>query len=221
MASRAGFVVGKLPAQLAAIEAAYAADLAAKQTSDDLLYDIARLIEDFQRVLDWTATDLDYAFGNASDRSPYFPLRADHASFDERMRKGFPGVPADIYDAMERHQPYQPGKGALGYLHDLTRVNKHQDFTPQTRTETRRREMREGGISASWDPDGVKFSSGVRIAGHPVDPRTQLPVGAPVTETIYVGWNFVKPSVAVLPTLTDLTNLVTDAANDIRQAAGL
>ncbi|MDP4013135.1 MAG: hypothetical protein Q8P38_00710 [Candidatus Nanopelagicales bacterium] len=74
MASRVDAVLKKLPDQLASIESEYTRDLAAKQMSDDLLHDIARLIEDCQRVLDWTATDLDHRFGKAAGRSPYFGM---------------------------------------------------------------------------------------------------------------------------------------------------
>lgn len=45
-----------------------------------------------------------------------------------------------------------------------------------------------------------------------------------MTETIYVDWLFAKQGVPVLATLTDLASLaslVTTAANDIRQVAGL
>ncbi len=229
MPSRVDVVLKKLPDQLAAIEAECERDLTAKQMSDDLLHDIARFIEDCQRVLDWTATDLDHAFGKASDRSPYFPLAPDTSRFASRMAKDFPSVPTDVYDAVERHQPYQPGKSELGLLHDLTRVNKHQDFSAQTRTETRRiRAESPGGGSVEWTPfdpntgSGVTFGSGVFINGVPVNPVTQRPVPSPtqaVTETIYVGWDFTKPPAPVLPTLHALATLTSAAVLDIRGAA--
>lgn len=221
MPSRIDVVLRKLGEQLAAVEASYRRDFAAEQLSEDLIYDIARLIEDCHRALDWTATDLDHAFGKGADRSPYFPLQKGAAKFAAVVQRDFPNLPTNVRDALERYQPYQPGKAALGYLHDLTRVSKHQDFAKKTRTETRRREVRTAGGSVSWDPSAVTFGSGVFIGGAPVDPRTQMPTGVPTTETIFVGWRFQKPAVEVMTTLRDLVQLVSDAVRDIRDEAGL
>lgn len=225
MASRVDVVLATLPGQMDDIRARYERDLAVHKLSDHLLHDIARYVEDCQRVLDWTATDIDRAHGKGRDRSPYFPLHTDSTKFAKAMRSHFPAVPSAVVDAFERHQPGQPGKTELGYLHQLARVNKHQDFTPQKRIETRRVEARSsGGGSVSWDPGAVTFGSGVSINGVPVDPRTQRPVSSPtqvVTETIYVGWKFTDPPVPVLPTLEALGRLVHDAVTEIRQAAGL
>lgn len=224
MASRVDVVLRKLPEQLKAIQGHYAATLASREMSDDLLHDIARFIEDCQRALDWTATDIDRKHGKASDRSPYYPLHDVPANFAAAMARDFPSVPQTVYDAMERHQPYQQGKESLGYLHDLARVNKHQDFTPQTRTETRRIRASGGGAVVEWDPGAVTFGQGVSIGGVPVDPRTQRPVPSPaqeVTEVIYIGWNFVSPNVPVLPTLESLSRLIAEAVTDVRHAAGV
>jgi hypothetical protein len=140
------------------------------------------------------------------------------------MARDFPTVPQVVYDAMERHQPYQPSKENLAYLHALARVNKHQDFTPQTRTETTHIRASSGGGAVEWNPSAVTFGPGVSIFGVPVDPRTQRPVPSPtqeVTKIIYVGWNFVNPNVPVLPTLESLSRLIVEAMADVRHAAGL
>ena len=224
MASRVDVVLRKLPEQLRAIQEEYARSLTNREMSDDLLHDIARFVEDCQRVLDWTATDIDRAYGKASDRSPYYPLHDAPAGFAAAMARDFPTVSQAVYDAMERHQPYQPDKKSLGYLHGLARVNKHQDFTPQTRTESRRIRASSAGGVVEWDPGAVTFGTGVWIGGVPVDPLTQRPVPSPtqeVTEIIYVGWNFVNPNVPVLPTLESLSRLIVEAVSDVRHAAGL
>jgi hypothetical protein len=241
-------IIRKLPEQLTTIRAAYERDLASKEMSDDLLHDTARLIEDCQRALDWTATDIDKTHGPGKDRSPYFPLQADPTKFAAAITKDFSTVPVGVVDAMERHQPYQPGKADLAHLHELTRVNKHQDFTPQTRKETREVTVADpSGGSVSYN-DGVRFGTnsisfgpgggisfgpggaigfgpgGVSAQGIRIDPSTQRPVPNrthKVTDTIYVGWNFVKPAVPVLPTLESLSQLVSEAVKDIRHEAGL
>ena len=229
MASRVDVVLRKLPAELKSIRKQYEASLTNGKISDDLLHDIARLIEDCQRVLDWTATDIDRVHGTARDRSPYYPLQAGRTKFDAAMKKDFASVPQAVHDAMEKHQPYQSGKESLGYLHDLARVNKHQDFAPQTRTETTRiRAAGRGGV-VEWTPyspgqGGVQFGAGVEILGVPVDPRTQLPVPSStqaVTKVIYVGWNFAELDIPVLTTLESLSELIPEAITEVRQAAGL
>lgn len=70
----------------------------------------------------------------------------------------------------------------------------------------------------------MRFGSGVSIGGVPVDPRTQRPMPSPtqeVTDIIYVGWNFAKLDIPVLPTLESLSRLIPEALADVRQSAGL
>jgi hypothetical protein len=135
------------------------------------------------------------------------------------LRSGHPEISA----AFERHQPYQENKAELDYLHKLARVEKHQDFTPQERTTTRRVEARGQGCGVvSWDPRAVSFGPGVSMHGVPVDPATQRPQPSPdavVKETIYVDWRFVDPPVSVLPTLKALARLINLAVKDVRGAA--
>lgn len=222
MASRVDAVVRTFPEQLTVIRNEYERTLTAREMSDRLMHLIARFIEDCQRVLDWTATDIDQRHGDARERSPYFPLKDSPSEFARTIQRDFSRVPKGLVEVMERHQPYQPGKSNLAHLHALTRVNKHQDFTPQTRTETRRvRSTTPGGSTVEWNPNGVRFGNGVRINGVPVDPRTQRPPSTPtasVTEVIYVAWSFVTPSVPVLPTLESLGNLVTDSPRDTQRS---
>jgi hypothetical protein len=219
---RISHLLSKLPAQLEEIKKQYERDVLQKEMSLDLLHEIARLVEDLQRVLDWTATDLDQTFGTGRDRSPYFPLVTTSAKFETVLARDFPSLPVVVLNELERSQPYNPGRNELRYLHDLTRVNKHQDFTEQTRTETRRvRASSMGGGAVEWTPfqqghGGVIFGGApgsVLINGVPIDPVTQRPVPSPsqiVTETILVGWNFVTPSVPVIETLDNIVRQVID-----------
>jgi len=205
----------------------YEEDLAAQEVSDDLLYAVAHMVQDCLSALDWTANAVKVKYGRASGRSPYFPLRGTVDEFEEAIDtqiKGLRAAEPKIAAAFERHQPYNPGKEELGYLHALGRVNKHQDFTPQVREEQRQVTVRSaGGGSVSWGP-GVTFGGGVSVMGVPVDPRTQRPVPHPsqtVTETIYVDWRFKHPSASVLPALEALARLVREAVEDVQSEAGL
>lgn len=230
MASRVEYVVGTFPTQLDEISQQYERSLANKEVSEGLLHEVARLTEDCLRVCDWTASDLDHKFGQGADRSPYFPLHKDPTKFASAVARHFGSIPANVHQAMERHQPFQPGKELLEHLHDLADPNKHQDFTAQTRMEHRRiTASAPGGGSVSWTPytpgqGGVRFGSGVSINGVPVDPTTQRPVASPtqtVTETVFVSISFAKQGLLVVPTLDTLTRLVTDLVSEVRHEAGL
>lgn len=203
-----------MPADLRRIQSLYERDVASHELSPDLLKAIRHFVSDLRSVLDWTATDLDRAFGKSADRSPYFPMFSDPARFAKAVSKDFPSVPEPVRAAMERHQPFQPGKARLAHLPTLTRVNGHQDFTEQTRKETKRWEQRTAGGSVSWG-EGVSWSGGVFVGDRPMgDPAT-------TTLTVFVGWNFVDPPVPVLPTLHELTSLVTATVVEVRAAAGI
>jgi hypothetical protein len=227
MAASVDVLLRKIDEGVAGVCGHYEADLAAKQVSTDLLYAIRNIVQDAQSALDWTATAVKDKFYPGSKWRPYFPLAKDAAAFPAELEKQIKGLAADhpaIAAAFERQQPYQHGNTELGYLHALAKVNKHQDFTPQTRQEQQRVDVQFGSGSVSFDPAAVTFGSGVSIGGVPVDPRTQRPVPHPsqtVTETIYVDWRFNDPPVSVLPALEALARLVRGAVEDMRSEARL
>jgi hypothetical protein len=227
MTNSIGVLLRKADEGVAEVRAHYEADLAAKALSDETLYAIRNVVQDVQSALDWTATAVKDKYFPGSKWAPYFPLAKDPSKFPDTLEKQIKGLAANhpkIAKAIERHQPCQAGKAELGYLHDLAKVNKHQDFTAQTRQEQRRVDVQFGGGSVSFDPGAVTFGSGVSIGGVPVDPMTQRPVPHPsqtVTETIYVDWRFKDPPVSVLPTLEALARLVRDAVEDVRREAKL
>jgi hypothetical protein len=226
MADNVGVLLRKIDEAVEEVRSHYEADLAAQHISDEVLYAISHMVTDCLAALDWTANAVKEKYGPTSGRSPYFPLRGKPDEFERGLNEQIKGLRANqpqIADAFERHQPYQPGNAELGYLHAIGRVNKHQDFTAQTRTEERRVDVQFGGGSVSYGP-GVTFGSGVSIGGVPVDPTTQRPVPHPsqtVTETIYVDWRFNDPPVSVLPTLESLARLVRSAVEDVRGEAQL
>jgi hypothetical protein len=204
----------------------YERDLAAKEVADDTLYAIRNIVQDCQSALDWTANAVKKKYGTGK-WSPYFPLVHDPAEFPaalEKQIKGLAKKKPEIAAAFERHQPYHSDKIELGYLHALSRVEKHQDFTPQTRTEQRMRSAQRGPMVVGWNPAIARMGPGAQILGVPVDPRTQLPIPNPhfvVTETVYVDWQFNEPPVSVLPTLERLVKLVRAAVRDVRQETTL
>ncbi|MDI1288689.1 MAG: hypothetical protein PSX37_01900 [bacterium] len=208
--SQVDILLNQFPRALRTIQDHYERDLRSVHVSDELLIDIRHLVADLRAAPDFVATDLDRAFGKAKKRSPYFPLSTDVGSFAAAMAKDFLTVPENVKVAMERHQPYQPGKELLAQLPALSRVNGHQDFTEQTRTE--QRQWTQGGVT--WT-EGVSFSGGVFVNGQPM--------GHPAytTETVFVGWTFLDPPHHVIPTLHGLAGLVTDLVHDVQREAGL
>ena len=220
------FLLRKVDEGVVSVESRYRLDLDAKSVSDDLLYDVRRVIQDCQSALDWTASAVNDRYG--SGRAPYFPLARRPEDFDADLDKQIKGLHANhpaIAAAFERHQPYQAGSEVLGYLHKLSRVNKHQDFSPQTRTERLRTRVDVAGMGvAEWDPRAIKFASGVSILGAPIDPATQRPSPHPavaVTNVRYIDWQFVDPPASVLGTLQSLARSVREAVEDVESAATL
>jgi hypothetical protein len=235
MPSRVDVLLRKIDEAVETVRGHYQADLAAKEVSDDLLYAVRQTIQDCQSALDWTATAVKEKHIAASQWHPYFPLvrvPGDFAAELEKQLKGLAACKPQIAAAFERHQPYQNGKAELGYLHTLAKVNKHRDFTAQTREETRWIEVPgPGGSSIGFQPAGpgqagISFGEGVRVSlgGVPVNPKTLQPLGGgpkPYHETVYVDWRFNDPEVSVLPTLATLAGLVRGAVEDINREAQL
>lgn len=221
------FLLRKADDHVAEIRAHYEADLAAKEVSDELLYAVRNTVSNCLSALDWTANAVKEKYGPNKGRSPYFPLRPTQQEFEDGIDQQIKGLRAKepaVAAAFERHQPYQAGKSDLGHLHALGRVEKHQDFTPQTRQEQRTTRVETSGGGSVEYTDGVTFSGNVSIGGVPVDPSTQMPVPHPsqrVTVTTYVDWRFKGPSVSVLPTLENLVRLVREAVADVRSEANL
>lgn len=231
------------------VRAHYETDLAAKTISDDLMYAVRQVVQDCQSALDWTATAVKDSLYPASKWSPCFPLQKDPEKFEEALEKNLKGLRADhpgVAAAIERHQPYQPGKAPLGYLHALRRVNTHKDFTAQTRTEKTRTRIKTKDSEVEYEPEGLSMGSGptriehvevrggfagieigpegIKLGGVPLDPTTGQPVIRPdhgVTEVVYVDWRFADPEVSVLPTLEALASLTRSAVEDVRREAQL
>jgi hypothetical protein len=228
MSSRIHVLLRKIDEHLDEVGDHYEEDLASKDLSDELVYAIGAVVQDCQRALDWTASAVKRKYVPKRKWKPYFPLVQEPEQFRPALQKQLGDlfeIAPEVAEAIRRHQPYRKGKAVLGYLHKLARVEKHEDFTPQTRDVTRPIEARSAGGVVSWNPDAVTFGGpGVFISGVPVDPRTQLPVPSRsqvVRETHYVDWRFVDPPVSVLPTLEELARLTGSAVRDVRRKADL
>jgi len=163
------------------------------------------VLEKLRSALDQTMMKAweEYVSPNLSDQQRkrarvYFPIVGDLNSFRSTLGRGFMAdldmTHKNLYDFLLNRQPFSSKENQ--WLHILTKIageGKHVRLAPQKRIETRRIKVSgAGGGSVSWDPSSVKFGSGVRTMGAPVDPRTQRIVPTPgVTEQVEIWVSFV------------------------------
>ncbi len=179
---------------LASIERQYGASLQDQTVSETLRVEVKGLFENLRSVLDYFAHEIRDLF--CPPRKPrdriYFPILPDRTQFEKNMTRWFPdlqlSVP-DLWDYLEAVQPYQPGQDWLGHFNVINNQNKHDRLIEQTRTTTREVKVSsDQGSKVSWNPDSAKFGDGVKVAGVPVDPLTQLPVPHPSQKVQQITW---------------------------------
>lgn len=205
------------------IHTLYVSGQKVEAVSDELLYAIRTYVQDLQSALDWTATAVAKACLPPKPGSwrPYFPLASAPIDFPAALEKELKGLATahpNVAATFERHQPYQPAKTELGYLHALTKVNKHEDFTAQTFTAFQGREtvipgariFTAAGGSSDSDTFTIRRPDG-RVETYPISQQV---------ETFYDRF-FVDPPVRVMETLDVLGTQVLLAVKDIRLEAGL
>jgi len=198
-------LIRKSRASFADLKGQYDASLHEKTVREDMKVDIKNIFENLRSCLDYIAQDLFDAFCKGAKKPDrlYFPIRPSVSEFAQVMTRDYPTLETTCkaaFDIVEAIQPYRDPW--LGEFNRLNNENKHQDLVEQTRTESRRVEVKgPGGGGVSWGP-GVRFGSGVRVMGVPIDPRTQLPVpNNQVTTTIttWVDFKFKDGGQSVLP----------------------
>ncbi len=218
-------VLAQCDEALATVASIYERDVASVTLSGELLLAVRTVIQDCQSALDGTAGRVKDKYVPKQNWKPYFPLGLDPADFitkiDKELKGGFRLSHPAIAGAFERHQPYQTGKKELGYLHKLSRVNKHSDFSEQRRGTAVEIKTGPGGSYLGeingqpvYLPEGVIRINGaanIRLA-----PNIEN-----VTADILVGWNFVDPPAGVLPTLQALARLTREAVEDVHHEAAL
>lgn len=164
----------------------YNKSLRDKTIGNNLKIDIKDYFSHLRSVLDYLAHDIVETYcpnANPKDRL-YFPISSDQSSFEGIMRKSYPDLNINsikVYSILENIQPYKKSEnGWFSSFNKINNKNKHEQLTPQKRTETNRVNVKNNnGTSASWNPDMVKFGSGpgvsVFIGDVRIDPNTQLP----------------------------------------------
>jgi hypothetical protein len=163
------------------LQVKYEQCLHAQTIPSDLKIDIKNLAGNLRSVLDYIANDIrdKYCSPVKPKEQFYFPILSDVASFNAQCAKWYPSLQnscPDLWAYLESIQPYHQGCEWLSHFNRLNNENKHESLVEQTRTETKRIDVKFNGGRVNWNPDAVKFGPGVRIGGVPVNPSTQMPV---------------------------------------------
>jgi len=190
----------------------------------DLKIDIKNLAGNLRSVLDYIASDIrdSHCPSAKLNDSFYFPILPNVASFKGQCTKWYPGLQnscPDLWSYLESIQPYHKDYEWLGHFNRLNNENKHESLVEQTRTETKRVNVEFRGGGVSWNPDAVKFGSGVPIGGVPVNPATQMPVPHPsqtVEVLTWVDFRFGGINVSALALLKNYLEGISEIAQCVR-----
>lgn len=160
------------------IENLYNFSLHDKEINPDLKIKIKNYLENTRSVLDYCAHDIADSLSINAEKI-YFPIiekDKNKTAFEGMVGRNLSGLQSknfSVFNYLESIQPYQSNYSWLGDFVEVTNDNKHQNLTPQTRTESQRiKSEHTGGGMVSWDPSAVRFGSGVFINGAPVNPTT-------------------------------------------------
>jgi hypothetical protein len=208
------------------VESGYRASLDDHQISAELQIAIKNVVENLRSALDYSARAVYERIGGAPGPNVYFPIArpdARPADFPSRANKDVPGVLGrqDLVDYLVSVQMFSdPANDWLSKLATLATENKHENLTPQRRTQAPRTTVETAGRGiVSWGP-GVTFGAGVSIGGVPVDPSTQLPVPHPsqrVRREVWVDFAFESTGDSVLAFLRQATTGVRSIVEGLAQ----
>ena len=129
----------------------------------------------------------------------YFPITNSENSLRSTLGRGMmsdlKSKNPTVYNLLKSVQPYTNNSNRwLKLLNQFSVKGKHICLIPQKRKTQKRISVRNAsGSQVSWDPNCVKFGSGSKIFGAPVDPTTQNIIPTPGVESkkeIWVSFNF-------------------------------
>ena len=239
------------------IESGYRNSLAKKELDIQLFVQIKNLLENLRSALDYVAREVFNKFCTGLVREKplqvYFPVlrrTATAQDFSAFMNGRFPGLQVnahELYNCLEECQFYKSSANEwLVQFNDLCQSNKHEQLSPQTRSENKRTEFADiSGGSVSWNdgvqfgPSGITFKpggklsfasggtvrfgqSGMRIMGRQVDTRAQAPAPddtSSLRHVVWVDFRFDALGVSALPFLRTCVNEVTALIDAVRTTA--
>jgi len=249
-------LVEKAHDQLAKIEENYNQSLQLKTISTALKIYIKFFLESMRSALDYSAKHLHVSFSNQQGaKTVYFPISKKGATsndFRSQIGQNIPGLlqaRPDIVQMLESFQEFSSTQNEwLPEMATLVNDNKHDDLTPQTRTEYIEKSLTTNtGDTMRWN-EGVQFhpkgalvfkpggkitfgkggsatfgKQGVSLMGRRVDPLTQTPIvqqGDELKRIIWVGFKFADTDKDVLPFLKECLDGVEKIINQIDGISG-
>lgn len=219
------------------IKRSYGQSIHKKSIEPKLLIEIKNLMENLRSALDFTAHGLFNKYGNStkSDIKIYFPYATEEQSGSDfqkqnRIEKCIPGLSSSRPDIVAKIESYQhfsdPNNRWLPQFMDLNNENKHQQLTPQKRTETKQLKLRSGGTSIGvGEGASISVGPGARIrVGRMVIPGGQkfdvnnppATIGPGTKEVIiWVSFHFSSNNQPVVPFLKQCINGIENIVKEL------
>lgn len=154
------------------IQAEYDQSLSSKAISTKLSVYIKNYLENLRSPLDYLASEIcEKLLSISKAHKAYFPISCENnGAFATHLSRNLPRLDAlnlPLYTVLKELQPYQPsGCKALPKLSKLVNENKHNQLSPQTRTERRGLTINfPGGASISMGPGASISGGGVISSG--------------------------------------------------------
>ena len=220
-------LLSRLDTLLPKIESEYNSALQIQTISSDLKINIKDFVSHLRSILDYLAHDIRDTYCPTADSTAnlYFPIRNDKVNFDQYINGAYPGLPTNhitLYNYLESLQAYNGNDNEwLTLFNKLNNENKHEKLVEQKRTETRSVKVsnKQGRGSVSWS-SGVKFGSGIKVMGVPIDPNTQMPIPNKTTTTevtIWVDFKFIDINVSALWLLKESLKRIKDIVTEVKK----
>lgn len=186
------------------IQQEYETSLHGKTINPKLSVYIKNYFENLRSPLDYAATDIcDKILGLSKSHKTYFPVSCKtNSEFTGHMNRNFPGlgISNPLYIILEQLQPYNSiGKQSLPRLSKLVNQNKHNQLSPQTRSETKSLTIQfPGGASiqmghgASISGGGIISSGGgwISPANGTISSENPVSVGQGINQTVTIWVSF-------------------------------
>lgn len=219
------------------IKSAYEESLHEQTIKKSLLIEIKNFMENLRSALDYSAHGLYDKYGDKARKTDkiYFPYAwtgLDKANFvvTKIIEQKIPGLTAnrpDIATKIENYQYFESVDNAwLPKFMDLNNENKHQQFTPQIRRETKQLNISSGGTGISLG-EGASISLGhgasIQIGGLTIPGGQTFDANNPAKifgsgkqEIItWVSFYFTTNNEPVLPLLTKALNGTEKIVNEL------
>ena len=233
-------LVQEVTNRLPEIEKSYNDSLAKRNIDVALQVGIKGIIDNLRSALDYVAYELYDRFGaKTGNAKVYFPIasrEAKQTDFKSLVGKNIPNLPErypDIVSVFESFQYFTSSDNSwLPDLAILAIENKHKNFSPQVRKETRELRIQSGGSAVSIG-EGSRIQIGsnamIQIGGMVIPGGQTIGPGSPplqygsgkVEDITWVSFEFTDIGQPVLPFLKKSTDGVAKIIETIHGKIGV